>query len=367
MGRGGPLAELSVASFRDCLCWNLALLALTLGSAGAYLAIHHCAPTVALLLPAGTDAPLNHHPRAHSIDLSRKIFFYHIHKASGASFVDVLLSMRPRVQLCDFVGKDRVGVRSTAELAKWWFDDALRPNCSFVTMEFPPLGRTATNVALQRPLLRRVEALALPQLLSFYRDPADRCASHWLYEQRLCRLTRQRHSNYCRGFVRQFSRLADPKTHEAFARTYCTDPISTDYARHGFNPKSRFAFVGITERFAASVCLFWHEARALTAREWASLCGCGTRAELLARLPHDAHGVQRPTATAHAEHAASLDAPANTSTTSVIPELCISRDELLRRNLGDLGLYRHALYELERRATAVERKLNVSFFQCPPL
>lgn len=340
----------------DLLCFNLVVIASGLGAGSLYFGLRNVLPLQRSISKAAARNSLPH------INLSRKVFFSHIHKASGASFI-ALLRATPGMHLCRFVSKNAVSVHSVAALADWWFStDEQGSNCSLVTMEHPPLGRTLFEVAAQKqPWWWVGRVHAFPQLITFIRDPAERCASHWLYEQRLCNFA-ERHSSYCHGFLRRFGASNDTGVHEAFATNYCSNPMTSDFARYGVgDPVERalFHFIGFSEYFATSVCLFWFQADRYPMDRWASLCECQRRTELNKQLPHITHAETMAAAVRGGSGTAGV-----ARYPSAIPALRVSRDQLHRRNERDLSLYRSALQEFEWRVRLVERQTNVTLWSC---
>ena len=90
------------------------------------------------------------------------------------------------------------------------------------------------------------------------RDPVARCRSHWLFDQRMCRARRHvAHSReYCAAFLRRFGAVGSAESHRAFAREHCRDQLAPALDGAG----AALRFVGIAERYAASLCLLLYDA-----------------------------------------------------------------------------------------------------------
>jgi hypothetical protein len=114
------------------------------------------------------------------------------------------------------------GVRATSDALfnEWW--RAAQPNCTLVSLEVPHLPEVI-RMTLDTP-----GSTTDPQLLSFFRDPVDRCVSSWTYEAGLC-LSHLRHNplhvNYCNWWVRMYGDVST-MTQRAYANWFCKDQIT---------------------------------------------------------------------------------------------------------------------------------------------
>ena len=180
-----------------------------------------------------------------------KLFFSHVHKAAGSSFNNFLRQLHGAVWCGHLVQPNAVRAVSDHELAQWWLDPA--PNCSLVSIEVPAIGdaiRLAEHVHVESGAVEGVDRaggshrgphdqtadsngrggrgggvpLAAPQLLTMFRDPADRCISSWNYEAALClgpTKDSPLHVNWCTIWAREYggARAApSPSRHAARAR-----------------------------------------------------------------------------------------------------------------------------------------------------
>ena len=302
------------------------------------------------------------------IDISKKIFFNHVHKCAGSTFT-TFLRAAPGMKWCDhLVAADMVHTSSPKHLTEWWFDSI--PNCSFLALESPSLGELMTSTAETRQARMRIAKpgeLPLdfyePQVFTFYRDPYDRCLSEWRYEQAVCHPpgglhSRPKHTaDYCTSwFLPQFGRYNSTATHLAFVREYCTERISADYVRHGLDFRElarsdRLLFVGIAEDYFASTCLFWYQA---------------------GRFPFDTCSCEGVRKAGKSSNALELEAKGLRRSFSYrsrfdplgVPELKLSRDQFERRNVGDAALYREARAMFEIRVRMVEKRVGQRFSNC---
>ena len=161
-----------------------------------------------------------------TIRLSGKLFFNHIHKASGTAFLEWLVGL-DGVEDCSkfgIISGDHTNVMSWPLFHQWWAD--MSPRCNLASIEEPELGDLQAKLYPPGAAPGGYE----PQMLSFYRHPVARCRSHWKYEQALCRRRPLgMHSDYCNGyFLPRFGgdKLHDTSAHEAFVTQYCTEIVS---------------------------------------------------------------------------------------------------------------------------------------------
>jgi len=76
--------------------------------------------------------------------------------------------------------------------------------------------------------------LGAPHLISFFRDPVDRCASSWHYEMKLCLgpfAYDVMHADFCSMFRAKYAvTAAEPETQMAYAERSCSEHMSDDLA-----------------------------------------------------------------------------------------------------------------------------------------
>lgn len=302
------------------------------------------------------------------IDVSKKIFFNHVHKCAGSSFTEFLRSL-PGARWCsDLVGNDMVHPSSTKALVSWWFDGL--PNCTLLALELPELGQLATIVSKHRgekltaagdPAIDFYE----PQVLTFYRDPYERCISEWRYEQAQCHPPDGLETKpgatvqYCQGwFLPRFDQYNETLTHRSFVRVFCNERVSADYERHGLDFRElarsdRLLFVGIKEDYFASICLFWYQ----TGQFPYDTCSCEAAREARVRLNKSelfAKGL-RPSFSYSGPQA---------RVPGRMPGLRMSREEFERRSPNDVALYREALALFNIRVRQVESRVQQKFSGC---
>jgi len=265
---------------------------------------------------------------------------------------------------------DHTAPTSWPLLARWWYDE--RPQCTLASIETPELGdmhaKLATSSAAvqrwqaqqrqqrQQPIAARGSS-SLPQMLSYLRHPIARCRSHWRYEQSLCRRRPLgMHAQYCnKYFLPRYGGAAinDSRTHVAFAEQYCTEHVSRSLSpANGIASAVRFfvdqfAFVGISELFAPSLCLFLHQAR----RFRRDLCTCSPGEPTLL--------IERELPPQNAYEEAMLRQGA-----VGVPPLMLNDADLRRRNPQDIAVYEAMLAALKHRVRALERQLNASILDC---
>ena len=190
-----------------------------------------------------------------------------------------------------------------------------------------------------------------PQVLVMVRDPVARCRSHWLFDQRMCRARRHvAHSReYCAAFLRRFGAVGSAESHRAFAREHCRDQFAP--ALDGADAALRF--VGIAERYAASLCLLLYDA----GRFPRELCACNGTAKLLAEA---ARPVDEQIASSF-KFKASLAA----SDVGHVPRLRLRRAELEALGATDVARYRAARAHFEARVREAEARVGQKFANCP--
>lgn len=315
---------------------------------------------------AASRSGLLSHPLLPRIDVSKKLFFNHIHKCAGKTFTKFLQRV-PGATWCEsLVAPDHVNPVSEAALVDWWFDGL--PNCTLLALEQPTLGKLVARMGDERT--RRAEALTdyyEPQTLTFYRDPYERCRSEWRYEQALCHPPGGLHTEpvhtqqHCRDwFLPRYGAYNYTSIHQAFVRRYCTDRISSDYERNGvafgaLTRSGRLLFLGLADDYFASTCLFWYQAGRFPFRE----CSCQAATAALGDRTHDpaeliAKGLRRSYTSASTHGFDPLG----------IPNLRLSREGFQRRNPGDVALYREAKALFDARVRVVEKRVGQRFSRC---
>jgi hypothetical protein len=99
----------------------------------------HALVTAALIPHVGAALAARRAPAAlPSIDPQGKLFYNHVHKAYGFSFLEFVRRL-PGVRWCShLVAPDNVSPSDWGAFAAWWFDPA--PNCTLVSLEEPKLA-----------------------------------------------------------------------------------------------------------------------------------------------------------------------------------------------------------------------------------
>ena len=198
------------------------------------------------------------------ITLEHKLFHWHIHKASGTTFLGYLSGLDGVISCASEAGGNLIRGDHTRpnywpSFERWW--NGRRPGCTFASLEEPELGElygrmaaegaahagnhaakhagkhagkhsgaqralgylggrrealgkargdVAAAPSLPLPIVPQAsynvhpaEPLPIPQLVSFFRHPFARCRSHWKYEQSLCHRPADRmawHAHYCKHY-----------------------------------------------------------------------------------------------------------------------------------------------------------------------
>ena len=216
----------------------------------------------------------------------------------------------------------------------------------------PPAAVVAAAEARWEARARRNATPARePQVLVMVRDPVARCRSHWLFDQRMCRARRHvAHSReYCAAFLRRFGAVGSAESHRAFAREHCRDQLAPALDGAG----AALRFVGIAERYAASLCLLLYDA----GRFPRELCACNGTAKLLAEA---ARPVDEQIASSF-KFKASLAA----SDVGHVPRLRLRRAELEALGAADVARYRAARAHFEARVREAEARVGQKFANCP--
>lgn len=294
------------------------------------------------------------------IALRAKLFHSHIHKASGSTFLQYVAGLEGVVDCASAAGGHLVKVDHTQPtawdlFARWWHDP--RPRCTFASVETPELGDVYAR--LQRPRKDATGAAAsapTPQIISFVRHPLARCRSHWRYEQALChRSPLGFHQEYCeRHFLPRFGAFNRSATHAAFVAAHCTELASRSLSpANGIADPTTFLlqtarFVGVTEHFLESVCLFLYQA----GRFRRDLCTCDGTSGRPLRIARE---LQPP---------ADFDVEMQRRGAVGVPPLRLSEAELLAHSPKDVKLYNTLLHTFRRRVMALERAVNASVWSC---
>ena len=288
---------------------------------------------VAAMLAAGTPSPLSPDAAMSTTESGRlerlsgkKMYFAHIHKTAGRSFVKDLASVVtpcPRLSCCLTQGRD------LAALREWWYAGPSNSSCHFQTNEdqLPELlGKLHEGDGWRSD--EWIAGAEEPALLSFYRHPLERCRSHWEF---MNRLGPKRYSD-------------DEAGHRDFANKRCNETYTSAYstALGRDSPESVFEWIernvqfwGITEYYTASLCLFLYQ----IGHERFACCSC-----------EDAGGG------ALEEHHIGTRSQNYTAT-----PLSVSDGELAALSVDDLDLYERLRRAFVGRARWVERQSGVRF------
>jgi uncharacterized membrane protein YgcG len=176
------------------------------------------------------------------------------------------------------------------------------------------------------------------------------------YEQSLChRSPLGFHAEYCnRYFLPKYGDVQNPATHVAFAAAHCTEVTSRSLtAANGIPDARRFLlqtvkFVGITEHFLESVCLFLYQ----VGRFRRDLCTCdgtsGRPLRVMRELPSPPE----------------FDLEMQRRGAQGIPQLRLTDAELGRRSPNDEALYGELLRAFKHRIHALELAVNSSVWSC---
>ena len=311
-------------------------------------AFAHTAPAPPTVIDRGAVAER----QLQRIALDGKLFHSHIHKASGSTFLSFVAGLEGVVDCSGEAGGRLIRIDHTkptsADLfARWW--KAPRPQCSFASLEEPELGTVYKQ-------LQAGGAEAGPQIISFVRHPLARCRSHWRYEQSLChRKPLGFHADYCNThFLPKFGAVNNTATHVAFVAKHCTELASRSLtAANGIPDARRFLlqtakFVGITEHFLESVCLFLYQA----GRFRRDLCTCDGASGRPLRVARE---LSPPD---------DFDLEMQRRGAVGIPPLRLNEAELERRSPADLKLYAQLLKAFKQRIFALEEAVNASVWSC---
>ena len=283
------------------------------------------------LIPAAQAGPLP------TIDLTAKLWFEHVHKASGKSFLADVGNLTRR---CDLLSSCCNITDDVQRVHRWWFAE---PNgCSLQTSEtaLPTVVRCMHN---STPVARLVSSSLdtnEPALLSMYRHPIERCKSHWHFQNQIAGCAESLEHPDCQRIQALFPDT--PAGHRTFVQQKCTDHMSANY-EHEFGLsrpaevsewiQRNLHFWGITEAYRASICLLYFQAR-----QHARFAGCSCP------------DASKQTTTHLGSHIESGVSP-----------LSLSDGELEKANVRDLELYALLRSSFERRVRLVERHAGTSF------
>lgn len=303
------------------------------------------------------------------LDGGGRLFFHHVHKASGTSFLAYLSALEGLSDCAAFgiTSSDHVAPTPWTAFSRWWHEPRLElpgGSCNLASLETPELGEMLAKLGVGKTAAASdtaldVAAAGTPQMLSFFRHPVSRCRSHWRYEQALCRRSPlDGHTSFCRDyFLPKFGlaeKMNDTSAHAAFVAEHCTEHVTRSLVVANGVPSARllftrrFAFFGMQEHFLESVCLFlWQAGRF---RRDVCTCPPGEHAPLRIEqelLPPDA------------KEAALLRAG------SVgVPPLMLSDAELAARSPRDVVLYDTLLRVFRQRVRNMESRVNATVWGC---
>ena len=271
-----------------------------------------------------------------TIDLTAKVWFEHVHKASGKSF---LADVGAATRRCDPLSSCCNITDDLQRVRRWWFAET--KDCTLQTSEtaLPTVLRLMHESTPAAKLVSSGRGTVEPALLSMYRHPIERCRSHWSFQNQVAGCAESPKRPSCRRIQALFPDT--PAGHRRFVEQKCSDHTSAKYElEFGLTrPGGVFEWIqrnvpfwGITESYRASMCLLWFQASQPV--RFAG-CSCADAANSTTHLgPHGESGVS---------------------------PLSLSDAELEKANVRDLALYALLRSSFERRVRLVEQHTRTSF------
>ena len=117
-----------------------------------------------------------------------------------------------------------------------------------------------------------------PTLVTMYREPVDRCRSHWAYLHRLCKDPLKSQSDHCARMMKTY-----PDTAQGQLRFIQMSGTQSEGFQKWLNirsPQVSFQWIqnnvhfwGVSDRYSLSLCLLWFQA-GLTDKLNSSVCSC---------------------------------------------------------------------------------------------
>jgi hypothetical protein len=278
-----------------------------------------------------------------SLGTEGRFFFAHIHKASGTSFIQFMNKQAGLVD-CEREGLtsiDHVHIGMLDGFHAWW--NGSRKDCNWASTEIVQPG-------LSTMVHQFGGGTASPALVTFLRHPSARCRSAWAYDHRICSPPQSFSWKYCHSwFLPRYGNRTQPirERHRQFVKEKCADFMTKRLAIAGRRDDAatvlqRLQFVGVTEYFEESLCLFLH----IVGRFPHDLCTCPKAG---GGLRIDAHVI--PQLRSRNESASNVS-------------LYVSDVDLARHNIRDMALHEAALSRLKLRVQMLESKLNARIWDC---
>jgi len=276
-----------------------------------------------------------------TIDLTAKLWFEHVHKASGKSFLADVGNLTRR---CDLLSSCCNITNDLQRVQRWWYAE---PNdCTLQTSEtaLPTVVWLMHESTPAAGLVSSGLDTGEPALLSMYRHPIERCKSHWFFQNQMAGCAESPKRPGCQRIQALFPDT--PAGHRKFVQQKCTDDMSAKYAQEfGLSrPGGVFEWIqrnvhfwGITESYRASMCLLWFQAR-----QHARFAGCSCADAANSTTHLGSHGE------------------------SGVSPLSLSDEEFEKANVRDLALYALLRGSFERRVRVVEQHMGTSFLCAEP-
>jgi len=302
-----------------------------------------------------------------TIPKGKKMWFAHVHKAAGKEFMYTVTDVVNECPELSFVhipfvaafgqGTSSHGSAKTKDytaVQKWWFNTnpihPRRGGCNLWSTE-DHLGQLLPALYDGRDWsawVNGTDGVAHePALLTMYREPVDRCKSHWDY---MHIEWEQKPSTAGKAFPFGDSE----KEHQKFVDAKCTNFYSAKFSTMDASLKTadaiadwydrKVAFWGLSEQYATSLCLFYYQ---IGSSKFDG-CGCKGNSSSLEALESD-NAPQWLQNDRHGTHG------------SRAHTLKLSDSELTSINQVDVDLYAKLKVGFEQRVQAVEQTTGCAF------